>query len=285
MRMKATTSKWSTQIPDQLPVSITELEVEEIGTRTSTTAPSERQGSIRPKTPTDLKIDIDIPNRTYVRGRGLDSQWAGALKVRGTLSKPEISGDLNTLRGTMALVGETFDITKGNIEFLGGSTINPQMDIVAAHERNNITTKVSLSGRARDPKVALSSVPPLPDNEILSQLLYGRSSASLSAVEALQLANSVRTLTGGGGGGLLGKARSGLGLDVLTVEGGEGGTGPTVSGGKHLSDRVYVEVGKGATSAGDSVGVQIEITDQISLETDLSTQAGTNVGVKCEHDY
>ena len=280
-----TVDQMDIQIPDQLPVSITELEVEEIGTRTSTTAPSERQGAIRPKTPTDLKIDIDIPNRTYVRGRGLDSQWAGALKVRGTLSKPEISGDLNTLRGTMALVGETFDITKGNIEFLGGSTINPQMDIVAAHERNNITTKVSLSGRARDPKVALSSVPPLPDNEILSQLLYGRSSASLSAVEALQLANSVRTLTGGGGGGLLGKARSGLGLDVLTVEGGEGGTGPTVSGGKHLSDRVYVEVGKGATSAGDSVGVQIEITDQISLETDLSTQAGTNVGVKWEHDY
>lgn len=280
-----TVDQMDIQIPDQLPVSITELEVEEIGTRTSVKAAAEQDAVKGPATPTHLDIDIDIPNRTYVRGRGLDSQWAGALKVRGTLSKPEISGDLNTLRGTMALVGETFDITKGNIEFLGGSTINPQMDIVAAHERNDITTKVTLSGRARNPKVALSSVPPLPDNEILSQLLYGRSSASLSAVEALQLANSVRTLTGGGGGGLMGKARSALGLDVLTVEGGENGAGPTVSGGKHLSDRVYVEVGKGATSAGDSVGVQIEITDQISLETDLSTQAGTNVGVKWEHDY
>src|SRR3546814_15681269 len=64
----------------------------------------------------------------------------------------------------------------------------------------------------------------LPQDEVLARILFGKATGELSALEAVQLADSVATLTGvSGGPGVLGEVRSAVGLDRLSVDAGEGG--------------------------------------------------------------
>lgn len=276
------------EIPDQLPVQIVELDVTEIGAAPNGMSDnvSEKSGASGDNVPTRLEVVANVPGRAFVRGRGINSEWTGGLKIKGTIGSPRVVGDLNVKRGDIAFLGKSFNVEKGQIQFSGQKNINPRINIVAENGDRSVVTIVSVVGPASQPKFELSSRPELPSNEILSQLLFGQTQSSLSAVQALQLADAARSLTGQGSGmNLLGRARQTLGLDVLSINGGENGEAPSISGGKYLTDRVYVEVGKSATDASDSVGVEIDVTETLSLETDLSSESGTNLGLKWEREY
>ncbi len=51
--------------------------------------------------------EATIPARVFVRGRGLESEWIGNLRVAGTANDPKIVGRLEIRRGggPQALLG------------------------------------------------------------------------------------------------------------------------------------------------------------------------------------
>jgi translocation and assembly module TamB len=100
-----------------------------------------------------------------------------------------------------------------------------------------------LTGTARDPEIAFSSDPALPEDEILPQILFGRGVSDLSAFEAAQLASSLATLSGRASLDLVDAARAAAGLDRFAVRQDEGG-GFLVAGGVYLTRDVYVEVAR-----------------------------------------
>src|SRR3546814_14794753 len=102
------------------------------------------------------------------------------------------------------------------------------------------------------PEIATTSNPRRPQDEVLALILFGKTTAQLSAFEAVQLAAAVAQLTGGGGGGVLDFARNALGVDVLRVGDAEDGA-PTVQAGKYIAKDVFVGVEQGA-AAGTSAG-------------------------------
>ncbi len=53
-----------------------------------------------------------------------------------------------------------------------------------------------VGGTPRQPAIELSSVPALPEDEILSRMLFGRSSVDLSALEAAELAGTLARFAG-----------------------------------------------------------------------------------------
>jgi translocation and assembly module TamB len=63
-----------------------------------------------------------------------------------------------------------------------------------------VTVNVNVSGRAFNPQITFSSVPGLPQDEILSRVLFGSSISSISTLQAVQLASSLNSLRGSGGG-------------------------------------------------------------------------------------
>src|SRR5262249_58510869 len=177
-----------------------------------------------PALPAPLDIKIDMPGNISVRGHGLDSEWRGKLTITGTSAAPAISGSLEQIRGSVDLLGKTFTITRGRIAFDGSAKLDPVLDIVAEASTADITAQVNISGVASAPKVTLSSTPPVPQDEILSRVLFNRGVGQLSAGEGLQLAAAAATLAGGGPGGL-GKLRDSLGLDWFRL--GSSPTSPT----------------------------------------------------------
>jgi translocation and assembly module TamB len=267
-----------------LPPSITELDVTEINVPG---APVEQEPEpIDPGVPfaLDLDVDINIPNQAYLRGRGLDSEWQGKLHVTGTADAPRIVGELSPRRGTFSFADKNFDITDSRIVFDGSPEIDPRLDISAVNDAGDLTAIIRVTGRASDPEIAITSRPPLPQDEIMSRLLFGRKAGQLSAVEAFQLAQALRSLTGeGGGGGIVDIVRQTIGVDVLSV-GSDAEGGATLEVGQYLTEGVRVGVEQRFETGSTAATVEIELTDEISVETEIGGEA-SKVGISWGYDY
>lgn len=232
-----------------------------------------------------LDIRVLMPNRVYVSGQGLDSEWQGDLTIGGTLAKPTILGTLNVVRGTFSAINRTFVLETGTVEFSGGEEINPVVTIRAVYEAKEITAIVVVSGPAKNLDFSLESRPALPQDEIISRVLFGRGMGELGAAEAVAVAQATAQLAGigGGGPGILQRLRGALALDVLNVGGGAGG--PTVEAGRYISDNVYVGVERGAGEDSTSVEVEVELAPGVTLETRGSADRGADIGLQWKFDY
>ncbi|BCW90541.1 hypothetical protein sos41_37130 [Alphaproteobacteria bacterium SO-S41] len=233
-----------------------------------------------------LDISVVIPGPAKVEGRGINSLWKGDLKILGDATDPRIRGKLTLLRGTLDFGSRSFALTEGEIEFDGGPTIEPRINIVATQEEADFTASLTLSGRATAPKITASSVPARPQDEVFAALLFGRSVSSLSALEGLELANSIAALSGGADvrGSVLGDLRNKFGLDVLAVDLGEGGN-PTVRAGSYLADNIYFELRQGGANGGTTGRVELQIDENISVETEVGPQSSSSVGARYKLDY
>lgn len=260
-----------------LPPSIATLEVED-GTEPETTAADNAETST-----IALDLTIDAPGQIFVRGRGLESEWEGNVRVAGTAQQPIVSGGLKARRGRIDVIGKGFTLDDSTIKFFGGETIDPVLGINGIHEGDDITVIASLEGNASSPEITLSSQPPLPEDEVLSRLLFGKTSSSLSPLEAAQLAASASELAGGGSGvDVLGTIRDFVGVDVLEVD--TSGEEAAVKAGTYLTDGVFVGAKQGAAPGSSAVTVEVEVTPNISVTTE-SGQTSSNTGVNFKWDY
>jgi len=115
-------------------------------------------------------------------------------------------------------------------------------------------------------------------------VLFGRSASQLSAVEAAQLASALSSLAGGGGLDVIGNLRSFAGLDRLAF-GGDEQSGVTISGGKYLTDDVYLELTGGGRD-GPSAQVEWRIRKKLSILSRFAGgQAGNKIAVRWRKDY
>ncbi|WP_373084978.1 translocation/assembly module TamB domain-containing protein [Sneathiella sp.] len=266
--------------------TIAEIKVEEINRPGATSTAEEKAGNDLLAN-IALNLDLSLPKRVFIRGRGLDSKWEGEFTVKGTANKPVIEGYLSPVRGQFTFAGKSFTLQDGKILLVGGREIDPELSLSAKYETPDITAIVSITGTVSDPTISFSSPSGLPEDEVLAQVLFGKSSGKLSTLEALQLAETLGTLSGklGGGGGIMGFARKTLGVDVINA-GTDAETGKTeVSVGKYVSDNVYVGVDQGAESGSTRAKVQIELSPHISVESKVGQSTNSSVGIFFKWDY
>lgn len=234
----------------------------------------------------DLSLVIGNPP-AQVTGRGVNALWTGELQVTGNVENPRVTGTLRQLRGTLDFAGKTFTLSRGLVTFQGETPPDPTIDIALEYRRSGFTATVSVTGRGSAPQIALSSQPALPQDEIISRILFEKGVGELTAMEAAQLANTAAELsgTGGiGGFGLLGQMQQSLGLDVLRVDQGASGA-TTVAAGKYLREGFYVGVEQGALASDSSVRVEVDITDNISVDTKVGQDASAGAGINWKWDY
>ncbi|MFZ1427985.1 MAG: translocation/assembly module TamB domain-containing protein [Geminicoccaceae bacterium] len=241
-----------------------------------------------PGPPFALSFDVatDIPSRFFVRGRGLDSEWGGALQLKGDLADPQVLGELKVLRGIFDLLDRRFTISRGTVEFVGTRPPVPMIDLEASARTVDVTVTVTLKGPAANPKLTLSSDPTLPQDEILSRLLFGTSVARVTPVQGLRLAAAAQQLQGGGlVSDTLTTLRRAAGLDTLDVQSGETAQESTARAGKYISDNVYLEVQRGVADGSGKASVRVDLTPQLSVGTSVNEQSQTGVGLQWKYDY
>jgi translocation and assembly module TamB len=234
-----------------------------------------------------LDIALSAPEQLYASGMGLESEWSADLNLGGTSTGPILSGSVDLVRGTLGFAGRSFELSEGRVRFTGGTTIDPVITLVASEDIEDVTVNVNVTGRAMDPQIAFSSVPGLPQDEILARVLFGSSIGNLSTLQAVQLAASLNSLRGSGGGlNPLGKLRSAAGIDRLRILGGDEtqGRGTALAVGQYITDDVYVEF---ITDARGFTATQLEVslTPALSILSQAGGSGSTNINVRYRKNY
>jgi translocation and assembly module TamB len=234
------------------------------------------------------KLDVDLAgNDLRVRGLGIDSLWTTDLKIGGTVDAPRLTGRADLDRGDYDFAGRNFRLERGVIRFRGESPPDPLLDIRAEAQVQGLDASILVQGTGLKPEIRFASVPQLPQDELLSRLLFGTSITNLSAPEALQLASAVAALQSGSGNlDPINAIRRAVGLDRLRIIPADIATGQrtAISAGKYINRRILVEVitdgqGYSATRA------EFQVTRWLSILSSVSTIGRASANVRVSKDY
>ena len=167
---------------------------------------------------------------------------------------------------------------------LGGA----RLDLSAVYREAEFAARILVRGTAAAPEITLTSDPPLPQDEVLARVMFGRGIGRLSALEAIQLAQALRSLTEGEEG-LLDTARDRLGLDVLSLTPGGPGAEPLrVEAGRYLRDDLYVGLRQGGAGAGPATSraiIEWTVLPTVVLESEGGGAGESLFGIRWELDY
>ena len=234
-----------------------------------------------PVNPARLDLTINAPNQVFVRGRGVDAELGGRIRITGNARNMVPIGQLELIRGRVDLLGKRFDMTEGLIE-LQGSMV-PVLRLVAETRQDDITTRIIIDGDLREPEITFESVPDMPEEEVLSQLLFGRGLDSISALQAAQLANAIAVLAGRGSEGIVANLRNSVGLDDLDLATDDAGN-VSVRAGKYLSENLYTDVQVDAQGK-SRINLNLDVNDSITARGSVASDGESAIGVFYEKDY
>jgi hypothetical protein len=260
----------------------------------------------------ELDLSVNIPGEAFVRGRGLDSEWNGLVGIKGNVGAPLLSGYLKPTRGYFTFMGKDFIFTGGEISFRNQKKLNPGLNIELTRNVPNLTAILRVQGTLDKPRISFVSNPPFPQDEVLSQVLFNKGASELSRLEALQLANSLRELTGVGPNvpNPLVEMREALGLSVLRFgeasgsgdrhlesnsfrknldldgeqDEGSDAVASTFEAGKYINDKIYVGLEQNLTDNTTGVRVEVELSPKINL-TSRTTSNSSRIALGWKHDY
>lgn len=227
--------------------------------------------------PLNIDVEADLGDDFTLRGKGLDAQLAGTVRVRMAERRaPRVNGSIRVVSGTYAAYGQRLAIERGVLNFTGAYD-NPGLNIRAVRKRpegdelseHNVEAGVEVRGTALAPSAKLVSTPSVPDSEKLAWLVLGHGTADMAGNEMGLLGTAAGALLGGRGGPSL---ASRVGLDELGVSQAKGLESTVVTVGKKLSSRAYLSFEQGAGTATSLVKLRYKVNSRVTLQV----QTGTN---------
>ncbi len=273
-----------------VPTGVTPMEVEEVNLPApaggGVAAPRARGSGL-----IALDVSLHAPRAVFVRGRGVNVEMSLDAHVGGTTLKPDLSGAARIVRGDYDFSGKRFDFDESGVIRLASKPEDIRLDLKAERNDPALDAVVRVRGTAARPEITLTSLPVLPQDEILSRVLFGVSASQLSGFEAAQLATAIAGLATGGGFDVLSNLRQFAGLDRLALGG--DAAGATISGGKYLTRNLYVELtgastgrSQTATTAaqqartGPSAEVEWRVRRNLSLVSQVWTGGDAQLSVR-----
>jgi len=159
------------------------------------------------------------------------------LRISGTLSNPKITGRATIEAGTVTYRKKTFTVKKGEIDFSNPYKIEPVFDIESEVQVRKWTILLAISGPPDKLSFTLTSDPPEEDGDILSLLVFGKTTHELIEAEGGTTKSATRMLAGILARTLEDDIKKATGLDILEVE-------TQAQEEEQVSDQVKVTIGK-----------------------------------------
>jgi translocation and assembly module TamB len=131
-----------------------------------------------PTTSTFLQnLAFDVQGQT---SPGARIEWTGAhievdgnVRLRGTWDRPVLLGHVHLLSGEMPFRGNTFQLTRGDINFANPFRLDPVLDVELTSTISQYQVSIDFSGPADRLTMNYRSDPPLPDSDIVALLALG----------------------------------------------------------------------------------------------------------------
>lgn len=230
-----------------------------------------------------LDITVNAPNQIFVQGRGLDAELGGSLRLTGSSASPQAMGEFTLRRGRLSILGKRLNFTSGSVGFAG--SLVPTINFAAETTASDATVTIGITGQANNPKFSFSSVPALPEDEVLARLIFGRSMSNLSPLQIAQLADAAAQMAGiGGTTSLLSSLRATLGVDDLDIRTNDKGD-TSVAVGKYLNDRTYLSIEKGDQPGSGKATIDLNVGRGVKLRGQATDAGEAKGGIFYEKEY
>jgi translocation and assembly module TamB len=187
----------------------------------------------------NMSLDISISRRNpfLVDNNLAQLEISPDLRLTGKLNNPIVSGRAEIDSGTISFQKKTFVVKKGVVDFLNPYKIEPTLDIESEVRIRTWTIFLEITGTPDRLTFKLTSEPPEEEGDILSLLLFGRTTHELiegaggTSQSTAQMVAELVSMTFGE------DIKEATGLDILEIETQEPGD-------EEASDRVKVTIGK-----------------------------------------
>ncbi|RCL01553.1 MAG: translocation and assembly module TamB [Candidatus Tokpelaia sp. JSC085] len=226
-------------------------------------------------------LHLDAPSQIFVHGHGLNVELHGHLHLVGPVMDLHPIGRLNMVRGRIEILAQHLNFREGQVTMTGN--LNPELDFIAVANSDDITITVKVSGMPQNLNMTFTSQPALPQDEILSRLIFKRPIRELSPFQVVQLVDTTAELAGIQDKSILSSLRSGIGLDKLDfVTDALGNTG--FEAGRYINKNFYlgIETVTGGVSRGT---VNIDINRHLKGKVAVGSDSNSNAGLFYEKDY
>ncbi|HRD49357.1 MAG TPA: translocation/assembly module TamB domain-containing protein [Candidatus Contendobacter sp.] len=237
-----------------------------------------RNGATTPPKPRGFeiyaKVRVILGDEVQVETPAFKGKLKGRLLVEETPQlAPRGSGSIEVVAGNYRIYGEEIQIQRGQLLFSSSPLDNPGLDLRVARQTQSasdpITAGAQIRGTLKKPQMTLFSEPKMPDADILSYLVLGRSPQSGGSESALLF--KAASAMGLGGGALTKSLGDAFGLDSLQLGSGSGDRKDTsLMLGKYLSPDLYVGYGVGLLNAVNTFNVKYRISKRLMFESNSS---------------
>jgi translocation and assembly module TamB len=136
-----------------------------------------------------------------------DIQADANLRVRGTLDRPNVLGNVTVNSGEAEFFGNKYIINRGEVNFYNPTKIEPVLDMDLETQVRGITVDITFSGTLNKLNFSYRSDPPLESNQIIALLAVGRVPTTVGGLASSQEVNN-SSYVATGSNALLGQALS-----------------------------------------------------------------------------
>ena len=275
-------------VPDRLPDSISRLDVQHVNASSQVEQQADNLRADEPsgnnKGGLRLALALNAPNQIFVRGRGIDAELGGNMRLQGPVANPSAVGGFEMRRGRLSILGKRLDFTSGTVSFSG--SLVPRLNMAAQTSSDGTTITITVSGLATSPQFSFSSVPALSEDEVLAKLIFNKNMSNLSPLQIAQLAQAAATLAGkGGNSSLLDKFQHALQVDDLDIRTDSETGETTVGAGRYINDRTYIGVERGQSAGTGKVRIDLNIGKGVKVRGEATESGKNKAGIFYEREY
>ena len=271
------------QPPQSRRPAIATLDVREVNTGAAPQPVVEESPQRGPGLEVRLDHRVVAPARVFVRGGQFETEWSLDVAASGPVSALALNGRAELLRGEANLLGRAFIFQNGAIVF-DGPPDEARVTVLAARQTEDIEARVRVTGSVNDPEITLSSTPSLPQEEIISRVLFEQGAGQVGPLQAAQIGAALAAFGTGGAFDPVSSLRDAVGLDRLKVGTDEDG-GTVVSGGRYIAEDVYLELEAGAIGAAPAARIEWALRDNFSLLSRVNEAAEASVALSWSVEY
>ncbi len=233
--------------------------------------------------PISLDIQLSADNEIFVRGRGLSSEWEGDVHLGGKNNNVSANGTLRLLKGEFAFSGKVFTLTQGEITFANKSSQEAFLSLTGTLSLSDATITAILRGPLSAPQLSFQSIPHMPTSSILAKILFNKDISDISPMQAIQLAQTIVTLSGGTGPDVIEKIRKSLGIDRLNIVSASGSDDISLQIGKYITRGVMITLSQSADSS--QVIVEVELSKGFIFQAETQEEDEGKFTLKWNKNY
>ncbi len=219
----------------------------------------------------------------------------GTVMVAGRPDNPSIAGQFQILNGFIYYLDRKFTVTQGTIRQFDPQRINPSLDVTATSAvswyppqggKEDYEITLLINGDLSNPAITLSSVPSLPQQQIISLMTFGSIQMGMGTDLGPLTGSLVSQQLAGFG---IRKLARFLNVESINIYGnifGPSSEGPQLSVTKQVSSRVVVNYKTGLSTLSQQmilVSYRLLPFLYIEAETDRRTQSGIDLKFRYSH--